>query len=72
MEFEWDENKAKRNQEKHAVSFDEAKTAFDDPLYLIFPDPDHSIGEKRFIIMGNQRKTNYWLYLIQNVVKLPG
>lgn len=37
MEFEWDENKAKRNQEKHAVSFDEAKTVFDDPVYLIFP-----------------------------------
>ncbi|BAZ12585.1 hypothetical protein NIES4071_44160 [Calothrix sp. NIES-4071] len=52
MEFEWDENKAIRNLEKHGVSFDEAKTVFDDPVYLIFPDPDHSIREERFIIMG--------------------
>ena len=35
MEFEWDGNKAEANLSKHGVSFDEAKTVFDDPLYYI-------------------------------------
>lgn len=52
MELEWNEDKAKRSQEKHGVTFDEAKTVFDDPVYLILPDPDHSIGEERFIIIN--------------------
>jgi len=38
--------------DKHGVSFDEAETIFADPLFLTFPDPDHSIGENRLIIMG--------------------
>ncbi|MFM9903415.1 MAG: BrnT family toxin [Pyrinomonadaceae bacterium] len=52
MRFEWDSEKADLNFRKHKVSFDEAKTVFDDPLFVIFADPDHSIAEKRFIIMG--------------------
>ena len=56
MKFEWDEQKAKANLAKHKVSFDEAQTVFDDPLYLIFADVDHSFEEKRFIIMGESNK----------------
>ncbi len=56
MEFEWNENKAKTNLSKHKVSFEEAQTVFDDPLYLIFADIDHSFEEKRFIIMGESNK----------------
>ena len=52
MEFEWDESKAAENLSKHGVSFDEAKTVFDDPLYVDFYDPDHSYGEYRYIILG--------------------
>lgn len=52
MNFEWDVEKADANLKKHGVSFDEAKTVFRDPMYLIFADPDHSIGEKRFLIIG--------------------
>lgn len=52
MEFEWNTEKAEANLKKHNVSFDEAKTVFNDPLFVIFADPDHSIEEKRFIIMG--------------------
>lgn len=52
MRFDWDEQKAAENLLKHGVSFDEARTVFDDPLYVDFYDPDHSIGEHRFIIMG--------------------
>ena len=47
MNFEWDENKARINQEKHGVSFEEAKTVFDDADALQIFDPDHSESEDR-------------------------
>ena len=52
MRFEWDTEKAAENLRKHRVSFDEAATAFFDALSLTVPDPDHSVGERRFITMG--------------------
>jgi uncharacterized DUF497 family protein len=52
MQFEWDPGKARRNSRKHGVSFDEAVTAFYDPLSATFDDPDHSIGEHRYITVG--------------------
>lgn len=52
MVYEWDANKAATNLSKHGVSFEEAKTVFDDPLYVDFYDPDHSSGEHRFILLG--------------------
>lgn len=52
MEFEWDNNKAIANLQKHGVSFAEAATVFGDPLSTTFPDPDHSINESRFITIG--------------------
>jgi uncharacterized DUF497 family protein len=30
-----------------------APTVFDDPLSDTFPDPDHSLDERRFIIIGS-------------------
>lgn len=56
MAFEWDQKKAVENLAKHNVSFEEATTVFDDPLYVDFYDPDHSIGEHRFIIMGQSNQ----------------
>lgn len=58
MEFEWDENKAHTNLNKHAVSFDEAETVFNDPLACIFDDEWHSIGEARELIIGYSAKNN--------------
>jgi uncharacterized protein len=55
MEFEWNPDKAKSNDEKHNVSFEEAATVFDDSLSVTFPDPDHSIGESRYVIIGLSR-----------------
>ena len=52
MDFEWDENKAQINLEKHGVSFEEAKTVFDDADALQIFDPDHSESEDRFILLG--------------------
>jgi uncharacterized DUF497 family protein len=39
--FEWDEQKAAANLAKQRVSFEEAKTVFDDQLYVDFYDPQH-------------------------------
>jgi hypothetical protein len=50
--FEWDPEKAKANLSKHGVSFVEAVTVFGDPLSMNMPDPDHSEGEERFILLG--------------------
>ena len=55
MEFEWNPGKAALNLEKHGVPFQEAATVFNDPLSVTFPDPDHSIGENRYIVIGISR-----------------
>ncbi|MDM9379113.1 BrnT family toxin [Chlorogloeopsis sp. ULAP01] len=55
MEFEWNPDKADRNLKKHGVSFKEAATVFGDTLSLTFPDPDHSIGENRYVTIGLSR-----------------
>ena len=52
MQFEWDREKAKKNDRKHKVSFDEAMTVFYDPLSATFDDPDHSVDEQRLITVG--------------------
>jgi uncharacterized DUF497 family protein len=52
VHFEWDPVKAKKNVQKHGVSFDEAVTVFYDPLSATFDDPDYSIGEHRGITIG--------------------
>jgi uncharacterized DUF497 family protein len=61
MEFEWDETKAAINSKKHGVSFEEAKTVFDNPLALIFDDEEHSIDEHREIIIGHSRNNQLLL-----------
>jgi uncharacterized DUF497 family protein len=52
MRFEWDRAKARSNFAKHGVSFDEAATAFADPLSLTTFDPDHSEDEDRYLVLG--------------------
>lgn len=52
LEFEWDAAKASENLKNHRVSFEEAKSIFNDPLLLTFPDPEHSDEEHRYINIG--------------------
>jgi uncharacterized DUF497 family protein len=52
LTFEWDERKAASNRRKHGVGFDEAATAFGDPLSLTIPDLGHSKEEDRFVLIG--------------------
>jgi uncharacterized DUF497 family protein len=50
--FEWDELKDRANRKKHAISFEEARTVFSDENALLIHDPDHSVGEDRFVLLG--------------------
>jgi uncharacterized protein len=52
MDLDWDPEKAERNLAKHGVSFEDASTAFTDPLSITMPDPDHSEGEVRLLLLG--------------------
>lgn len=56
LQFEWDREKAEENLETHGVSFEEALTVFRDPLARIIDDPDHSVDERREIIVGHSDK----------------
>jgi uncharacterized protein len=57
VRFEWDPAKAAANLAKHGVSFEEAKEVFKDDLYVIFEDPDHSEGERRYLIVGQSPRS---------------
>lgn len=52
LAFEWDSDKATENERKHDVSFEEAKSAFLDENARVIPDPEHSDGDERFILLG--------------------
>ncbi len=59
LKFEWDEDKGKLNQKKHGVSFEEAASIFNDPLSINFDDPEHSLEENRYIIIGLSNQGRY-------------
>lgn len=59
--FEWDSRKAKSNQKKHGVTFEEAKTVFFDEQAIVYYDPDHSEAEERYIMLGTS-------YLLNEIV----
>lgn len=59
--FEWDADKARLNFADHGVNFEEAATVFDDSLFIIYKDPDHSIEEQRYIIIGESEQRRYLL-----------
>jgi len=52
IRFSWDEQKNRTNQKKHRVSFDEAQTVFFDENAIEYFDPDHSVDEDRFLMLG--------------------
>ena len=52
MHFAWDLAKAKANEVKHGVLFEEAQTAFLDDGGRLIDDPEHSGAEQRFILIG--------------------
>lgn len=56
--YEWDENKNQANIKKHGVSFEEAKTVFEDKESILFNDESHSDAEERFLLIGFSFKLN--------------
>ena len=56
LRFEWSPGKASSNLAKHGVSFDEARTVFEDPHGRITDDPRHSVGEARYVLLGHSER----------------
>ena len=54
--FEWDEDKAVKNIQKHNISFQEAKTVFSDPIAITIYDRINSDKEDRFIDIGRSEQ----------------
>ena len=52
FQFEWDENKAAANIQKHGVSFELASSIFADPRLLTVADLEHSESEERWFSVG--------------------
>lgn len=53
MDFEWDDRKNLINEQKHGVSFEEARGLFESRVdYLEIFDSEHSEFEDRFIAVG--------------------
>jgi uncharacterized protein len=52
MNFAWDLRKAAANLRKHGIAFEEAATVFRDTLSVTGSDPDHSVGEHKFVTFG--------------------
>jgi uncharacterized DUF497 family protein len=56
VRFAWSEAKAMENRRKHSVDFEEAVTVFADENARLMHDPDHSLREERFILLGFSAK----------------
>lgn len=52
FQFDWDEVKANANVRKHRVSFELARTIFNDPRLLTVADQEHSETEERWFSVG--------------------
>ena len=65
MKFEWDEAKNGSNIQKHGVSFEEARTVFDDPLHISKLDCRFSYFEERWITIGTT--VNGKLLVVANI-----
>ena len=73
--YEWDDQKAISNLEKHEVSFEEATTVFLDRLALSILDPDHTEDEERWVTTGfssRQRCLQVWHTYRGNVIRIIG
>ena len=61
-EFEWDEEKAKKNFQKHGVTFKTAAKVFLDEKRIEIYDFIHSINENRYITIGLAGKVLFVVY----------
>jgi uncharacterized protein len=61
--FEWDPSKARSNQSKHGVSFQQASQVFRDPMALTLFDEEHSLDEERWTTLGQLADGQYILVI---------
>jgi uncharacterized protein len=61
--FEWDPSKARSNQSKHGVSFQQASQVFRDPMALTLFDEEHSLDEERWTTLGQLADGQYLLVI---------
>jgi len=52
QDFAWDPRKSEANAQKHGVTFIEASSVFDDPMFITLFDEEHSEDEERYITIG--------------------
>jgi uncharacterized protein len=50
--FEWDTEKARANQAKHSLGFNDAQRIFEDPFAIDWLDDREDYGEDRFAALG--------------------
>ncbi len=55
LQFTWDEQKETANQQKHGVSFNEARTVFFDEHASLIADPDSSDDEDLMLLGYSER-----------------
>ncbi len=73
MRFEWDDEKAIANLDKHGVSFGEATEVFYDPNAVEGEDTEHSFDEARFFIIGYATRRILFIVFAErrdNVIRL--
>lgn len=61
MEFEWDDDKNRKNREKHKIGFEEAKTIFDDDNSIEFEASRNN--EYRVVRIG-KTATKFILFVV--------
>jgi uncharacterized DUF497 family protein len=64
--FEWDEDKAKTNENKHGIAFERALSVFFDPKRIEFRDERNSKSEDRYITIGNASKSTLFLVIVSS------
>ena len=65
MQYEWNEEKNKLNQEKHGISFEESKEVFEDALQISKLDQRFNDFEERWITIG--ATTKYKILVVANL-----
>lgn len=59
LEFEWDKGNLDKNRKKHGITTEETESTFLDDNAIILPDEEHSLVEKRFVVIGKSNATRY-------------
>lgn len=61
IKFDWDPAKARANERKHGISFEEAQSVFYDDFARQFYDPESPEAEDRFLMLGMSNRARVLL-----------